>query len=789
MKLKLFIISLLLLFSASNRLSAVTADTLWLSSDRLKVGINGKNGQILRFVTDKGDDVPFRSDSHAGFSFEGVQLHMTSSAPPAFIGERDSVVYGLNYRIDNDRLIIECRVENRSGKTFSPLRTRLILGVDSEMYLYPEWDDKYFTTLMRCERDFAWGYFMSPKGGILAFATEEPVASYALNYQFEGIKEWLWGHRIYTASLDLLHSLPLPERHPQHLTGLEAGESRTWTVHIGCVEKTDDVKPAISLWAGVPQIEAERYTISQGERIKATVRAENIEKAELKAPDGKTVKISIDGKTVTSGELTKHGVYTLKITGSGKQAEAKFYLRKPWMWYLSTVRDILAEYPPFFGNSCEAFYGYYPAFLAASHTPHKEKDRMLEERYIRQLPNMIDISTGKPAQEAVLPDRVQNFSTVAGQLVDLWEATGKDEYLSIASRVGDVLTSEPVQAADGSFRSKGTHYTAVIYPAKSMFELAAAEYRNGWHEKSSEHFNAAMRACEDLRERLDNIETEGDMTFEDGMITCSALQMGLAGLYSQDRKERDGYTEAARYMMEKHRCLEQKLIPDCRMNGATLRYWEALDIYFVPNQVMNSPHGWTAWKIYAVYYLYLLTGDTSYLTDMFNTLGACVQLLSLDGKLRWGFIPDPYVDAAVCVPGDEPYTWKTEDRIVGEQYLDALSPWMRPEDDEGIAIFGRYGASSDHTAHEIFKAMSECALTTAYVAVDGDSGIKTYNCRAEWEADGTLKIETDETGIDRIHVNTVLDLMVSAKMAGKTIIQNQKPGLNWIGKAPYPDAI
>ena len=93
-------------------------------------------------------------------------------------------------------------------------------------------------------------------------------------------------------------------------------------------------------------------------------------------------------------------------------------------------------------------------------------------------------------------------------LVDLWEATGNDTYLLNASRLGDFIASDSVQWIDGSYRSEGIHYTAVIYPAKSMFELADAELRAGWTDRARRHHVSAIRAAEDLRLRLDDIETE-----------------------------------------------------------------------------------------------------------------------------------------------------------------------------------------------------------------------------------------------------------------------------------------
>ena len=105
-----------------------------------------------------------------------------------------------------------------------------------------------------------------------------------------------------------------------------------------------------------------------------------------------------------------------------------------------------------------------------------------------------------------------------------------------------------------------------------MLELVAAEEKlianPVWKERHERHLNSARKAVDDLCGRLDDIETEGDMTFEDGMITCSALQLGMYGLQTTEPSQQKKYSEAARYLMDKHKCLEQLLIPDCRMRGS-----------------------------------------------------------------------------------------------------------------------------------------------------------------------------------------------------------------------------
>ena len=86
--------------------------------------------------------------------------------------------------------------------------------------------------------------------------------------------------------------------------------------------------------------------------------------------------------------------------------------------------------------------------------------------------------------------------------------------------------------------------------------------------------------------------------------------------------------------------------------------------------------------------MYLLTGEEFYLTDFMDTLGACAQIMREDGHLRWGFIPDPYIEAKLYVENPEQkHHGLVVDSIVGEQYLDMISPWLRPDDENTICQF------------------------------------------------------------------------------------------------------
>lgn len=758
-----------------------------ISGDDWSAVIDTRRG-VLREYTWHGSKVPFRADDFAGPSWEGVEMSPCDGAVLSFRGSKEGIEYTVKYIPRADHLEVECGMVNATDSVFAPLQASLVFGVDSEMHSYPQWNDRYFPTLLRCERDFAWGYFMSPLGGIMAVGVEDPVASYSLDYIYRDIKEWKWGHQIYTAAWDMLHCGPLPSRHPSDMGQLLPGESKRWTMHLGCVARTGDVKAALSSWLSAPLMEAEKYTLACGENNGLTVYSTS-ELASLTFTDtkGKSHKLKADHIsdgvwTAKLPALRKEGQYRVEaVNVLGKCSEAVINVRGDWARYLCQARDFVMKHPPLMGNSCEMFYGYYPAFLAARHFPSPD-DALLEARLMRDVSMLVDPLTGLPTADAT-QSRVQNFSTLMGILVDLYEATEKEEYLRVASRIGDYISSESVQTADGSYRSGNTHYTAVIYPAKSMLELADAEKScfaatadSAWLARYSRHRDSAMHAIDDLARRMDNIETEGDMTFEDGMISCSALQLALGALYAGDEAKRAEYCAAASYMLERHRCLEQNLIPDARMRGATLRYWEALDIYFTPNQAMNSPHGWTAWKIYAVYYMYLLTGDLRYWNDLNDTLGSCVQLMTSDGHLRWGFIPDPYIDGQICVPdGKGGFGYK--DKVIGEQYLEMISPWLRPEDETKLCNFGDIGGAGDHTVYEIFKALEETMISTAYVRVEADGKCTALNCKARLRGD-RLSVSADRH-IRRLHVYTTSPLRLSVNgdqpqtlSAGPVLIDN-----------------
>ena len=126
--------------------------------------------------------------------------------------------------------------------------------------------------------------------------------------------------------------------------------------------------------------------------------------------------------------------------------------------------------------------------------------------------------------------RIQNTSGTIGMLVDRYQAHGDIWDLQRASRLADWLISEQ-QREDGAYVNRNTVYTSVIYIAKSMMELALAEREAAGQDAAAErHYLSAKRAVDQLVASQGDFETEGEMTFEDGMISCSALQIGMLAL-------------------------------------------------------------------------------------------------------------------------------------------------------------------------------------------------------------------------------------------------------------------
>ena len=432
----------------------------------------------------------------------------------------------------------------------------------------------------------------------------------------------------------------------------------------------------------------------------------------------------------------------------------------------------------------ESWYGFNSAFIAACVFPSEKEDGYLDNRF----DYVMDMLYDDDCVPYHFKSRIQNTSCTIGMYIDRFQSSSRIEDLQKASRMADWLIGFS-QAEDGAYMNGGTKYTSVIYVAKSILELSIAEMQYSmasgdlvWKERAERHFNSARRAIDQLVRADGDFQTEGEMTFEDGMVSCSALQTGmLALMFPDDSAERDRYTDAMLKLLASHDCLACLKVPDGRRRGGTIRFWEAqYDVMMLPNMI-TTPHGWSAWRAYATFYAYLLTGDERWIKESWNAAGSFAALVdgpedkkSRTGKVRWAFVADPFVQArqtVECAPGSSPDSlsfgnphpdlYKTGNLIVGEQYIDMISSW------QGIN-------TQDNDVHEVFRFISESFLRNAFVIEKEDGSFSCYNCTAKLRK-GCLTVIPDEDCITRLHLN----LRNDRKTRFRSEVKDASAGISW----------
>jgi hypothetical protein len=168
-------------------------------------------------------------------------------------------------------------------------------------------------------------------------------------------------------------------------------------------------------------------------------------------------------------------------------------------------------------------------FLAQKYFPNEILLKTTIDKFNELYPLMYD-ELDLPRKIIVFGDldlsgRIQNTACMASLLADIYSVLNDTVYLARASRMCDFLITK--QDPKGAYRSGGrVHYTSVVYIAKSILEVCQYEKllsdgHNIWKQRYDRHFASAKRAVDELAASLDNIETEGEMTYEDGMIACS----------------------------------------------------------------------------------------------------------------------------------------------------------------------------------------------------------------------------------------------------------------------------
>lgn len=663
------------------------------------------------------NDIPFRKDEY-GTVFYIVTNGGTEVYRPDELGFVRA--HGVTLKLSQDKSsdVLHFNIKVNAEKDTDFIACGLRTGIDCYMQSYPSWNNKFFPTALRCEKNGFWGCCMSPLGDMIAIASPSEITSWKNEYNAKRDV----GHRIYTFSVEFVQRDKVPARHIVR-KGWRGGESAEYDLYMGFVKDKKDLYRFVKEYADISVQPPAVY---------------NLEKRETDLSYGRHI---VSGKN---------------------EAEASVYVRNDWMYYLDAARKNAERMQQKPGTHVESWYGFFTMAAYAAATGDKEYAKELQLRFedFYQKLTYVNWLGKRRMKRKTLPHRLQNVSGMISLLADLYEVSHNEKYLDDAYDFARWLMH--LQAIDGSYRSHGIHYTCVIYPAKSMLELALVARKAGRINQAEKYYKSARRAIKDLLRRMDNIGTEGEMTFEDGMITCEALQLAYLATMTQG-EERKALTEAAIKILEKHRCLEQKIIPDCRTYGATLRFWEArYDINYNAN-MLNTPHGWTSWKTYATYYLYLLTQNPEYLEDTRDTMGACIQTIDENGVLRWAFVPDPCVRVTRAAYREEGKV-VPEETVVSEEYLPMVSDWYRqPEDSlpmQYIRNFSKpetwnkeYGGSCDNDVHEHFKCLYETLFGKAFIHIKDDKSVITVNA---YKKDGAYY--TDDVFVHTFIVRTPEDI-------------------------------
>ncbi len=727
----------------------------------------------IPFIEDQGFYVVRKGESY--------KIPMSETGQSQYTGESGGIhcSFRLDQCKDYVRIDTKIHVDVEEMPEIIGWRT----GIDTYMTEYPQWNDKFFPTMLRCEKTHFWGYFMSPTGKCFALLSPEPISSFRYDYYQKS--NGLSGNKIYTVLLEIFNGGKLPYRHPR--MQLKKGDCLEHTFYIVPLKKPEDIWEQAWEVCGIPLIKLEKTVFKPEEKLTFELNAKVHTKLTMFSPDGQSVD--------TEQLLKDTGVYRLIAEcDNGRISEACISVLKPYEWYLKQARKEALKKPQKATTHAESWYGYYSAFLAAKHYPDEKTDELLDKSFWETAPYMFDLEKKQPI---LSPYRVQNLSTMVGVLVDHYEADKeyRKESLYLASAFGDRIME--TQKEDGAYYRKGeNHYTCVIYIAKSMLELAKAE-KELLPEKSQEHYESAGRAVENLVELLERIGTEGEHTLEDGMLSCSALQLGMYALTLPVEK-RQRYIDAAEYMLKVHECLEQNIIPDSRMRGGTLRFWEAQYDVLIKGGMFSSPHGWTAWYAYALYYLYLLTGKSQYLIKLRNTLGSCLQLMSFEGNLRWAFVPNPQITVDMFVPDKtkpvkdgyqhleadtEAFEGKHETQIIGEQYVEMISGWYRIRENlyaggylqcplvyaDGYRTGDNQGGACDNDVHEIFKCLEETLLKKAFVYEEEDGSFTGVECKVTVDQDVLVVDSYEDITALHINIHTTKDIVLNGRLVQKNM--------------------
>ncbi|MCY2930470.1 MAG: hypothetical protein NTV86_13415 [Planctomycetota bacterium] len=640
----------------------------------------------------------------------------------------------LEYVLHADALEIRVSATNTAAQPRACRWLRLVSGVDTHMERYPDWNHKLFPTTLRCEGGHLWGVMGSPDDRWLALASPDAWESFKIFYNAHG------HHRIHTIGLDLVNDRePRPWYYAPSRPAFAGGQRRTWRLFVVPLSREEDLGPAVARWAQAPFGEWVDPIGLAGEPLTFDVTAPEAAALEVTGP----AQLEIAYEARADGLVRRRYVARIEAlrtgqgvdigcTAAGRTCKVTAMPRRPWEWYVHCASEFARLLrPPVATHVCEAAM---PAFslLAAQRLAPTAGRRETLRAFLED--DLFRVAFSPEGEPLLRPDRIQNSSFAMDQAREFYDITGERAWLERAQFLGDWLLER--QGADGGlYTHHGTHYTAVTYPAKSLMDLALAERAlasrargaaaKKAHVARARRLMAAVGRCmEDLLRRGANIETEGEMTFEDGMIACSAFQLAQWARITGDGR----FAATAEALMKSHRCLEWRG-PDCRTNGGTLRFWESYWAIGWGN-CLNTPHGWSAWAGWAWHALYLATGKPLYFRRFRHSLTACLSLIDANsGEVYFCFTPDPtiYPNMGRGQP------------VPGGGWLMPVRPGTFPE--------------GGGETHEVIRLLSGTALENAYVYFD-EGAWHGLNVQLASGAKGTTTLTVTDPRIRRLYVNS-----------------------------------
>lgn len=760
--------------------------TLGTKSDRVVCELS-QNGIVNKLVffdkVGNEQEVLFAQNEWGGFRFQNApEMKKLEGRGLRFVSSNDSIDYALTYEIVNGGLVVVAELKNNGSCVYAPDKESLNLGVDAWMNKFPEWNHKYFPTLFRCEPSAMWGYMMSPKGDVLVVTSEQPVGSYTINYQ-----QQMYGHYIHTVSFDLVCQQPLPDNHPV-VYGLNPGELKRWKFKVMKVDSLDEVYPHVAQHTNLPMISLERFSIQPGQQARIGVERDAL--IEIIQPSGvvKSVGMCKGGEQVVFDQNSLYGLYQIKAKGSdGSVATANYYVRPDWSWYLDQSRLESLRYVPRSDKSndcCETWYNLMAFYLAEKYNPDPA---LLEagDLIFKQVIDSLFVEKNGLMHTVTYPERVQNVSAMVSIVSDKYHVSKNIDDLKLACKMADYILSR--QAESGYYGGYGMkHYTSVLYIAKSILELMdeiepLAKKDPYWEQMYRKYDASVVRAMDELVSRGRDISTEGDNTFEDGAVACSSLQLLNYALRQTDKEKREKYMNPGLQYLEDHGCLTRLLDPDSRSRGATSRFWECWGDIQTPVQMMLSPHGWSAWRLYASYYAYLLIGTETALHRFMDAMGACTQLMSFpDGVMRNSFNPDPRIMGGVLKPDASNPRGVFVKGIIGNGYTENIGAWYgRNNDKSGFLNQSSWDWCGDGTSFEIIKAMEESVVPNSFVLEREDGTLVAYNCVAQKVGNKIVVEATDHTVVN-LHYNLKQKTNIEFVIKDKVIKKKGVLGMGWV---------